>query len=319
MRKKAIILFSAIALALTIFSCAKENLGPNITDLQSPVVVVSPFTKSVATVDFSANESIFFSATFAKQSDWTIHLHGTISGAKKVISAVSASIDKNNSLFNGQADEAISFQKELVEAMLTFKYSADTFKTSFVVSGIKNHDQYDVLITSFDTLRDNKKWPRDWATVSNFNATYPKPDGNNYLYMSGSAWSGSPYINYLSISPQYASKNFGNYFPVNPDANKVYFNIMVYGTGPSDTWLLVNISEDGVQARHLNIRPDWTGWKLISVPYISLLPDITTDPKPDKVTSVAFVFLTDEMPMTKKLLTLAFDHPCFTFSAPYQP
>ncbi len=321
MKNLSLISISMISLIIFGVSCSKEKLGPDISSINGPVTIVEPFSKSTGTVDFSNNEEVYFTAKFEKETDWTVTLIGNTSGATKTIEGVSAVISKTNSGWFGTANTAPSFQVETVTARLTFKHTTDTFNTTLTVTATKNLDQNDVLITDFSTLKSATLWPRDWPPVSITNTSYPKADGGKYFYMSGTPWqSGSPYVNYMTIPAKfYSDDSTITHYPVNPDADRVFFNIMVYGNGPSDTWLLVNFSEDGVQARHLNIRPDWTGWKLISVPYTSLLPDITTAAKPNKLTSVAFVLLSDAALPSTKSVSVAFDHPTFTLNQPYQP
>lgn len=318
--KNSITSIAALSLILFGMSCTKEVVGPDITSIYGPVTVVEPFNKSTASANFAQNQEVYFTARFENETNWILTLTGNTSGATKTIEGVSNVIDKSNSSWLGTANDVPSFQTETVTAKLSFKHAVDSFKTTLAISSTKNMDVNDVLLTDFSTLKTTAEWPRDWPPVSITNAAYPKADGGKYFYMSGTPWqAGSPYVNYMSISAKYADKDNGTYFPLNPDGGKVYFNIMVHGEGPSDAWLLINFSEDGKQARHINIRPDWTGWKLISIPYSSMIPDITTDAKPNKLTSVAFVLLSDAVPVDSKAVSVAFDHPVFTYNKPYQP
>ncbi|MFM7024320.1 MAG: hypothetical protein ACKOXB_15215 [Flavobacteriales bacterium] len=324
MKKSILISLGISSVLLFGWSCSKENLGPDLSTISGPVTVLSGFDKKAASVDFSKNEEQYFTAEFENETEWQITLKGNTSTAVKTIKGISKTIDASNSRWTGYADDAPSFQKETVTAQLTFKHTTDTFTTTLFTTGMVNHDAGSVLVTDFATLKSNTEWPRDWPPVSITNNVYTDnilADGGKFFYMSGTPWQNNPYVNYMTISAKYADEDYGTYFPLYPDANRVYFNIMVYGKGPSDTWLQINFSENGVNARGISIRPDWYGWKLLSYNYNDLIPDanVTGDAKPNKLTSVSFVLLSDQTAPYTNPVSVAFDHPVFTFNKPYQP
>ena len=111
---------------------------------------------------------------------------------------------------------------------------------------------------------------------------------------------------------------------------------MVYGTG-TPVWLQINFFE--VEAldhnsttgnpsadRQLSIKPNWTGWKMVSVKYADLKPldpDAAINVHPDKITDIQIVLLSSLDPGNSAMATTyvktAFDHITFTHNAPYQP
>ncbi len=342
MKKLISISLCTIALLMFELSCKKDPLGPDITGIYGPVTVVDTLKKSAATVDFSKDESVFFTASFEKETDWVLTITGKTSGATKTFEGISKNIDKTNALWNGTASDVPSFQKETVTARLTFRHTADTFKTTLVTTGLKNLDKNDVLVTNFSTFKvihpydstknnpvhPNADWPISLTTTSQAGISSPA-DGGKYLYMSGKPWQHingdvlqgfTPYVTYLNITAAHADTDYGTYYPLLPDSNKVIFNIMVYGNGPtSKTWLEVTFMEDGVTARHINIYPTWVGWKLLSYSYASLLDNIATPGHPEKLQMVTFLLLSTAVPPESTTVSVAFDHPVFTTNHPYQP
>jgi hypothetical protein len=99
---------------------------------------------------------------------------------------------------------------------------------------------------------------------------------------------------------------------------------MVYGTR-SETpyaWLQINIIEDGPDGdvgRTMNIRPNWTGWKLISVNYSDLAAGSPVAANTTKVKAIQFVLLSDSPTLPGPSVKVAYDHATFTNNAPYQP
>ena len=326
MKKLSLIVLGFTSLLMTEWACTKEKLGPDISGVFGPVTVTEAFNSSKTTVDFSADEEVHFTAKFEKETDWIVTLTGATSGATKTFEAISNTIDISNSKWLGHADDAPSFQAETVTATLTFKNTTGTFSKTINVTGQKNLDKSGVLISDFSSPVKTLAWATDWPGFTLNNTSYSKADGNKYIYITGKPWQTAPgsstitpYVNFVDVKAKDAATDYGTYYPLLTDTNKVYFNIMVYGTGQSDTWLMVNFSEDGVTSRHINIRPDWTGWKLLSYTYASLLDNVTTAAKPDKLTTVSFILLSDAVPAESKTVSVAFDHATFTFNKPYQP
>ena len=167
---------------------------------------------------------------------------------------------------------------------------------------------------------------------------YDLPDGNAYLTMGASVpieSGGSPFVDILSIAARNSFKNYGAYYPLYADPNKVYFNIMVYGTG-TPVWLEINFFEvepldhnsktNPSADRKFTIKPNWTGWKLVTVRYADLVPlnaDAAANIQPNKITDIQIILLSNLSPSDPAMLTTkittAFDHITFTHNKPYQP
>ncbi len=322
-------IISVTVFAFAGLSCAKKDpVGPSINGLYGPVVVVEPLINSNASPDFSSNNQIVtFSAKFENETNWVLTIKGDVSGATKTISGTSRELNANNTVWNGGADDLPSFQKESVTAWLTFKNGyKDSLDTKLAIAGTRNLDKDAIIISAFKAL--DTRWERDWQTITTGDGSYPKPDGNNYLTMTGTPWQGSPitpYVNYLLIKPQYSdtSTNTTGFYKLIQDPNKVYFNLMVYATSTKDAWLQIMFSEEQGINRTLEIKPDWVGWKLVTCRYSDLkVPD---DKKgvaatPHRIKFVQFTLLSSSGDLAaKQTVKTSFDHATFTIDHPYKP
>ncbi|MBX9851077.1 MAG: hypothetical protein K2X86_04880 [Cytophagaceae bacterium] len=328
------IVYSFLLIAI-LSACDKpEQIGPGINGIYGPVTVTQAFTVNMSNPNFAAGNKVYFTARFENDAIWTITLVGQTSGAVKTITGISKEIGAYNSEWTGTADDAPSFRAENVVATLSFASSTSTYTQNLTIAAQKNLDAGGVLVSNFATTKfqcycapplNPNNWPTDFPTTVNTDNTYIKPDGNAYVLMEGVPWQGggSPYVDIATIEAKNADVNYGTYFPLYADPAKVYFNIMVYGdpATTSNTWLRISLFEDGVEARVIDVRPDWTGWKLLSYNYTELLPvDATIGAsKPNKVTALRFVLLSDSPTLPGPSVRAVFDHPIFTHNKPYQP
>jgi hypothetical protein len=318
-------------------SCQKESIGPELSGIYGPVTVLQSLAVSESTVDFSANERVYFTAQFEKDAVWTLTLIGQTSGATKTFKGISSALDSLITLWNGYADGAPSFQAEMVEAALSFDYlDTDTQKVSFQISAAPNLIRAgDVLVSEFIVNKSQcycsppiqpDRWPTDFPPTVNNETAYGFPDGNAYLVMGGTGanavpWqgAGSPYVDILTIEAKNADTDYGTYFPLYADPAKVYFNIMVHASETQNAVLRVFLLEDAVVARYIDIMPNWTGWRLISLNYTQLIPAVTTPAVPNRVTAVQFVLLSNSNVLPGNPVKIAFDRVIFTHNVPYQP
>jgi len=335
MKKNICILLLATVL---IASCKKtEQLGPDLVGIYGSVTVTEPLAVNTPSVNFATDGVVFFTAKFQNDAVWTITITGA-NGAKKSITGISKEINAENSTWKGTADVPPSFIAGAVTATLSFQNDALTESVPFTITAKRTSDfTTDVLVTDFKVSPIQNygalpilptNWPSDFPLTVNFLSTHGLPDGNAYLTMGPQApWQpgGSPFVDILTISPRNSIKNYGTYYPLYADPTKVYFNIMVYNTG-TPTWLQISFMEDGVVARGLNIKPNWTGWKLVSVRYSDLTPNSSaaaSNVQPQKITGIQLVLLsnvaTNSPLLPTTAVSAAIDHMTFTHNAPYQP
>jgi len=333
-------IIALLTLIVCFGSCKKQDeIGPDINAIYGPVTITQPFSVSATTVDFSMGSKLYFNASFQNDASWVITIKGTNSNAIKTIHGVGKTINVSNSIWDGSADSPPSFSLETVTATLTFKYTPEVFTSDPVTISGKfiSGSSTDVLVTDFLVSKVQNygavaipptMWPSDFPVTTNTITTYGLPDGNAYETMGpNAAWqgAGSPYIDVISITPYNSIVNYGTYYPLYSDPSKVYFNIMVYNTG-TPTWLSIAFSEEGIVSRKIDIKPNWTGWKLVSLRYsdlVAITADAALNVQPQKITGIQIILLSNLLVTSPALTTTpvsaAFDHIIFTHNTPYQP
>ncbi|MCU0428389.1 MAG: hypothetical protein MUF42_00330 [Cytophagaceae bacterium] len=302
-----------------------ERLGPDQKAIFSKVVVKEGLTATTSNPNFSTGQKVGFKAVFERDAYWVLTITGNNSGAKYTVEGISNEIDPSKIVWDGRASSLPAFALEPVTAKVSFPNSpGDTLRLNMTVAGRRNMDAGAVIVTNFSAPKI--AWQKDWPPIEYPGTTtnYGFPDGNNYCYMSGTPWqgAGSPYVNFLNIRAVNSDVSYtSGFFPLYADYNKVYFNIMVYGNGPSNkTWLQIGLQENGVAARNYNIRPNWTGWKLVTIKYTDFVPDNEEiSYNPQKINLVSLVLLSDAVPLATTPVSVAVDHMVFTHGGPLQP
>jgi hypothetical protein len=335
----------SILLVIAFASCKKkEQLGPDLVGIYGPVTITESLAVNTSNVNFAGGDQVFFTAKFKNDAVWSLTIVGT-NGAQKIISGISKEINAENSRWSGTADVLPSFGAGVVTATLSFQNDAQTESVTFTITQKRNADlPGDVLVSNFVV---NKRyfysappppiikfgytgpngWPSDYPNISNTDNSYPKPDGDTYLIMSGIPWAPvgkpiTPYTNSLTIMSDSSDFQYGKYFPLYADPDKVYFNIMICGTNTPHTWLEVNLIEDGPNGdiiRKISYKPNWTGWKLFSYKYSDLALGSPLLPNPKKIKGVQLVLLSDTPNLPGDEVKIGIDHITFTHNAPYQP
>lgn len=336
-----------LLITLVIASCRnKEQLGPDVVGLLGPVTIVEPFAVSSSSVNFSTGEKVFFTAKFEKDAQWTITITETDS-TKKVITGIGKEINAENATWTGITDVLPSFIAGTATATLSFQSDPITPSLPITITAKRISDNStDVLVTNFVSAPVKNfgspgafqptDWPSDFPYTGNSDpsafpaGSYSLPDGDKYLIMGPQVpfqGNGSPYVDLLRIYATGAMTPV-QYFPLIADPTKVYFNIMVYNTG-TPTWLQIALFENedlNNPVRHIDIKPTWKGWKLISVKYsdfVANTPDAGLKLDPQKISGIQIVLLSNVSTASPALPTTqvkaAFDHITFTNNAPYQP
>lgn len=336
------ILLNFIILIL-INGCKKDPIGMDIEALGNYPDTVHAFLKNRDTLHTTLNETAYFTATFKNTVIWQLTITGLNSGAKKVFKGTGTVLDQSNTLWNGGADNPpLKFSNEPVKAVLSFpSFPNVTFSTNLYIfiDGSYNYTK-SFLVSDFSSVHiyqfgqtppndGNKWWVSDYKLPNNTNTPYnPSPDGNNYLLFQNSPQPGNPYIDYMRIDANVSQDGVSSdsTFTLYVDPNQVYFNIYAYNTvtsGTNDAWVTIQFNESDGSQRTFDIKqPNWTGWKLLSVKYSDLVPAAGTSGSgnPSKLVSIGWVFLSAQTDLTTpETVSIALDHPIFTFGGPYQP
>jgi hypothetical protein len=322
-----------LIVSAALFACNPEKqVGPDIEGIGFAPSPTSSFKASSKEVNFKSGETIYFTQEFEKSTHWKITLTGQNSGASKTFENVSSSVNKSNTNWDGLTEVGVGFQIENVVAILSYPdfpsvlVSKDTFKITgiegSVIKAVKYSDFIKAPIYTFGgAVPAGGGWGSDWPTTNNTNTAFPKYDGNAYMYIAGAPWqANNPYVDITEMPANLGDTISSKYLPLYNNPERVYINLAVYNTGTTDTWLQVQMLEDngaGV-ARSWNIRPDWVGWKNISIKYSNLASTNTSAFNPSIVKQINLVLLSDQevTDAVKKEVSVAIDQLVFSFDAP---
>lgn len=325
-----------ICLTIIIFSCKRDNSkfeGPDLNDLYGTFSVSEPFSANRDSVNFAANELVVFSASFTTMIDWKISIKGLNSGAVKIITGKSKLIDAGNSLWNGSTTEFPLFKAEKCAVELTFLTEPDTLRDTIKIlqpklnQGFKIADFETGMVTGWTTfIQSGANMNFGVATTS------PVPQGNKFYNMAGTVnW------DWLIGLIEFPASAYGApRFPLNTNAQNVYFNVLVWGEpGLTNALLLFQFREDdngnGIfesaseDEYDYQLSINWTGWKLISVKYsdlVTLVNGAPASPKgnqlhnPDKLMKISTLHLANPASGFSKT---KMDYILFTENAALEP
>lgn len=343
-----------IALGLALFSsCTKDEVeGPELQDIFGEFGVVTPLTTDRSTVDFSAGESVAFNAELTIRTDWTLHIIGLSSGAKKEIKGREREITQEVARWNGSITFAPLFGEEECSVYMTFDEHPDTlFADNITVEGVKPEDSINILISDFETGTGWGTFAEAAATNQNVNGSYfiadpvnqgeflsvAAPEGNRHWRMTYTNIN-SVFIcgaNTLAAASQDAEAD--NYFSIgtnNPE--NVYLNLLLYGLGDGNTRCSIGLQEDdnldGEYDRftegtyNTTIEVDWQGWKVVSIPLSNFQlstvggfgnNDATGNQDIDRILSMEVLLLAAEG--TTGPVGFGMDYLNFTYFSPWTP
>lgn len=149
MIRKHIILGSTLAI-LVFAGCKmdKEFDGPDLKDLYGNFTVVQDLDISNRSVDFSLNQTTFFTAVFSKNVQWNLQIKGLSSGAVKQITGFSSELIAENALWDGTTTSLPMFRIEDCAVQLTFENEVDTLRDTLSVVG--NRINQGLLLSDFE-------------------------------------------------------------------------------------------------------------------------------------------------------------------------
>jgi hypothetical protein len=263
-------------------SCRKEELkkidGPSLADLNGKFSVINQLKVSKDSVNFSAGESVFFTAEFSKISSWKLEIIGQKSGAIKEIFGVGNKLTSVETTWGGATTYFPVFQSEFCTARLTFEGEKDTLTTTIRVKEPKVNKGF--VVADFETSF-NVGWTSFLQSGASMDfqikSDETAPQGGGYLNMAGTVdWDWLiGLINFKATA--YGVKTF----PLSANPDNLYFNVLVWGE-PSLTNSLVlfqfqedengdgKFSSNAEDMYSHQITINWTGWKLISIRYSEL-------------------------------------------------
>jgi hypothetical protein len=322
---------------ISFIGCRKENNvfdGPSINETYSTFKVIDPFKVSKNTVDFNAGESVYFSASFNKVVTWQIDIVGSTSKAHKIIEGSGKTINISNATWNGSTTIFPIFAAENCDAKLTIKDIADTFLVNVQITQAKKIEG--LMIADFETGL-NSSWTKFIQSGADMDFKVKTdsvaPQGLKYLNMAGTVnW------DYLIGLIDYPALAYGTNptfnLPSNPD--DVYFNCLIYGVpNTNQSIVLFQFKEDEngdgtfnantEDEYDLEVKVDWSGWKLVSIKYAEITTIVNGAPatpkgnglhNPDKIGKISMLHLANP---NDGFASTKIDYIIFTNSKPLEP
>lgn len=326
-----------LIVSVSFWSCERDTDGfdgPNLDDLFGDFTVLNQLETSTSSVDFSAGESVHFTAKSSIATDWVIEITGQQSGAVKRIEGKTRELDNTNSLWDGSTTIFPMFQTEDCIAKLYYVGYPDTMTANLTVTGVKQNDGF--LLSDFENGVD-PNWnifAQSGANMSFFTDDTDAPQQNQYYDMGGEVnWDWL--IGLVDIP---ASAYGAPTFPLSTDGESVYFNCLLnIPEGVTNAVFLIQFREDDNEDGSFNennedmwaveVRPaDFgNGWKLYTKKYSDLTALVNGQPaapagnaihEPDKLYQVSFLMLAE--PSSGYSQTLI-DYIIFTEDAPLNP
>lgn len=294
-----------------IVSCRKDHKmdGPSISEIYSDFKLLEPFKSSKDSVDFKNGESVYFTASFNKIVNWKISISGNTSKANKVITGQSRVISLSNALWNGSTTQFPMFAIENCTAKLTIEDVLDSFMLPIRIKQTKVNQGF--LIADFEAGL-NASWTKFIQSGANMDFKVKSdafsPQAKSYLNMAGTVnW------DYLIGLIDFPAKAYNSNvtFPLNANADAVYFNCLIYGVPNTNTSLvLFQFKEDENSDGTFNannedeydyqVTVDWVGWKLVSIKYSDIVTLVNGSPSsakgnaihnPDKISKISMLHL----------------------------
>ncbi|MFT4752768.1 MAG: hypothetical protein ACI9GM_001027 [Salibacteraceae bacterium] len=296
-----------------LISCERDtdNLGPNLSDIYGDFQVFGDFESNTKNVDFSIGESVGFTARFNKTVDWEVRIVGQKSGATKILTGKSKTLDEINANWDGSTTTLPMFKNESCNAYLALVEEGynDTI-LGIVVDSTRFNEGF--VVADFES-GVNPGWEvfkqsggdMSFSIVQNDSAA----EKSNYYDLGGEV-----NFDYLIGYIYFPASAYGlPAFPLSPVPSNVYFNVML---GKSEVinneiilfQFLEDENGDGVfqpgseDMYSIELKSINADWETISVKYSDLVALVNGAPaapngngihEPDKLMQVNTLFLAD--------------------------
>lgn len=307
--------------------------GPSLEEIYGVFGVTETLYISKDSVDFSAGQTVYFTAAMTKTSDWKITITGQTSGAIKIITGTSKAIEINDALWDGSTTLFPIFKAEMCDVELTFDGEVDTLTGTIKILAPKINSGY--LITDFESGFD-PGWSSFIQSGANMDfqihTDATAPQGGSYFNMAGEVnWDWLiGLVNFKASADGYVT------YPLGTNPNNVYFNAMIYGEpGLPNSLIIFQFQEDengdgtynatSDDEYAIEIPIDWEGWKLVTLKYNDIItmsggnpvtPNGNNQHNADKIKQINMLHLANP---TSGFAKSKIDYIIFTDNSPLKP
>ncbi|MBX9850688.1 MAG: hypothetical protein K2X86_02910 [Cytophagaceae bacterium] len=317
--------FNVILLAVmfVVNSCKHDNfegfVGPSHC-VSDNFAYTSNFAVSTNSIDLNMT-TLSMTASFNEVASWTITISGQTSGAVKVFTGKSNTV---NAIWRGEAAGTKFFQAEPVT--VEFKVPCkDAIVQSVTVTNANTFTTFGALISDFE----GNGMVSNVTTLDTYNATgwseytaTPNTITQFQVNTDPGAVQGLKYLTYKGLTDAAAWFQGGFYATISlsslPTNNKdsIYFNALIKGNGNGTTLLGITVVAPGPQKMGKNIKIDWQGWKWVSFK-MSEATDLSATPISDMYNANAIDFGFNSIPTQGQPQEANIDFIIFTVGKPF--
>lgn len=340
-------------LSLMIFlSCEREDLGFIGPSTISPAegFEVQSFTASADSIDLEDND-LLINATFNQTVTWNLTITGQTSSAIWTRTGLSNTIN-NLSWSGGHVGTQFFRTGETVIITVSFMASTINSELTVVIDQAHIFDEQGLLPTyaDFEGIDESAMVYPYWvifspisgydveqgigSSVVSYSGEVVKPNqGDQYFYMRGLGSPNDP--GFVSGVQCYIDE--AGYPNLPSDADNVWINVYVWGSGNTNARLDMELQEDDT----LSVLPSYKGWdddnyvatmnlghygwKLFSFKYSDLATNIYEDlgnkgnkiHEPQRLKNLVFILIKDRD--QTQVSEAYFDYPIFTIGGPFDP
>ena len=278
------LIYLLFLIGLIFISCEKDGIeGPSLNNLFGELNIIEDFEVVGDSANFVGESATYFTAKFSKIVDWKISISGFSSGAQKIISGKSSSINATNSLWGGETTFLPFFKEEACFVSLTFPMHSDSaFKTLVITEAKTYGDGTELLVSDFENGFNPNFDDFFQTTCLKKIETGGAGESDRYLVQEGTCtW------DWLIGYVDYPANHWFQQGTLNANPSNVYFNMMIKGdstlspTNEANSLFKLEFYEDENQDGYydataedrydVEFNVDWNGWKMISINYSDLV------------------------------------------------
>lgn len=306
-------------------SCEQEEsfFGPEVLLAPEGFEITKGLSASSLSVDF-ASDSLNIFATLSQRATWQLSIQGLSSTASKTFKGIDSTL---NVSWDGGSDNVYLFRRnETLRAILTVLGTSQTDTLELTVSNPKDLvGDNGVLIADFEGRGVTPSgWWNAFKTgelikTSDRFSDILTPQGLNCLHLRGIDIAPDGFIGQTGHPGIFDYSSAG--FP--SDNSKLFFNFYLQGTTGTriEVRLLQTVNGSTTGGNYSYFRNiDWTGWRLISVPYSDFNKTNNESTSPvqlgSAITRVQFVLRTTS---DGSIAEADIDFPIFTINEPLKP
>jgi len=272
-----------LAIALVLFAACDHDTEPetpSLFDRFAPLELLDSLQSSTTEVDFSAGQSVSFTARFNKNIDWVITITGQLSGGVKTIEGFDLIVDPDNATWEGGTTDLPLFREEPCMVVLSVPEEPE-FGDTLMIEVLGTRVYEGTLVTDFE---DN---PGACIQLGDFefelNNSGRRDDiitaaqGDFFYRLAGTDnETGGPTDNFfVGLARIFACITGETYIQVPTTVpENLYLNLFVEGRATPYTRVVLGLIidsndsgdfEEGADAiRSLEFDPTYTGWRLQS-------------------------------------------------------